>query len=166
MVNYDLPQDPENYTHRIGRTARAGKTGRAFSFACENCVYFLEPIEKMLGKKIPVLWPEDEWFEEVKSTSPRRGPRPPKRQAAKNKPHAKPLKRPSSNGSRRKIATSSEPGGIFGLAPQSADEKPKGKEEEKAVEKKKRKRPRRKKKASPEKASENNGSEQPSSNPS
>ncbi|MCG6892293.1 MAG: DEAD/DEAH box helicase [Desulfobacteraceae bacterium] len=63
VVNYDLPQDAENYVHRIGRTARAGKTGRAISLACEDYVYHLEPLEEMLGYKLPVVWPQDEWFE-------------------------------------------------------------------------------------------------------
>ena len=63
VVNYDLPQDAENYVHRIGRTARAGKTGKAISLACEKYVYHLDPLEEMLGYKIPVKWPEEDWFE-------------------------------------------------------------------------------------------------------
>jgi ATP-dependent RNA helicase RhlB len=63
VINYDLPQDREDYVHRIGRTARAGKTGKAISLADEKCVWFLEPIEAFLGKKIPVIWYEDEWLE-------------------------------------------------------------------------------------------------------
>ena len=43
VINYDLPQESENYIHRIGRTARAGKTGRALSLACEHYVFHLEP---------------------------------------------------------------------------------------------------------------------------
>ncbi len=62
VINYDLPQDAENYIHRIGRTARAGKSGRALSLACERYVFHLEPLEKMLGYKIPVVWPEDSLF--------------------------------------------------------------------------------------------------------
>lgn len=62
VVNYDLPQDAENYIHRIGRTARAGKTGRAVSLACEQYVFHLEAVEDMLGYKIPVMWPQDDWF--------------------------------------------------------------------------------------------------------
>jgi ATP-dependent RNA helicase RhlB len=62
VINYDLPQDSENYIHRIGRTARAGKTGHAISLACERYVYHLEPMEEMLGYKIPVVWPEDDWY--------------------------------------------------------------------------------------------------------
>jgi len=53
VVNYDLPVEAENYVHRIGRTARAGKTGKAFSFASEQDVYELADIEKYIGKKIP-----------------------------------------------------------------------------------------------------------------
>jgi ATP-dependent RNA helicase RhlB len=67
VINYDLPQDVENYVHRIGRTARAGKTGRAISFACENYVFHLEPLEEMLGKKIPVVWPDADWVKEDKA---------------------------------------------------------------------------------------------------
>jgi ATP-dependent RNA helicase RhlB len=54
VVNYDLPQDSENYVHRIGRTARAGKAGKAVSFACEKYGPHLEAIESFLGTKIPV----------------------------------------------------------------------------------------------------------------
>ena len=64
VINYDLPQEAENYIHRIGRTARAGKTGRAISLACEDYVTHLDSIETMLGHKIEVVWPEDDWFVE------------------------------------------------------------------------------------------------------
>jgi ATP-dependent RNA helicase RhlB len=64
VINYDLPQDAENYVHRIGRTARAGKNGIAISLACEDFVLYLESIEAKLGHKIPVVWPEDDWFVE------------------------------------------------------------------------------------------------------
>ena len=67
VFNYDLPQDSESYVHRIGRTARAGKTGKAISLACENYVFHLEPLEDMLGYKLPVIWPEDDWFSEDKA---------------------------------------------------------------------------------------------------
>ena len=67
VINYDLPQDSENYVHRIGRTARAGKTGKAISLACEKYVFHLEPLEKMLDYKIPVVWPEEDWYVEDRS---------------------------------------------------------------------------------------------------
>jgi ATP-dependent RNA helicase RhlB len=53
VVNYDLPIEAENYVHRIGRTARAGKTGKAVSFASEQDVYELAAIEKYIEIKIP-----------------------------------------------------------------------------------------------------------------
>jgi ATP-dependent RNA helicase RhlB len=52
VVNYDLPAEAENYVHRIGRTARAGKTGRAIALVGEQDVYELADIEKYIGKKI------------------------------------------------------------------------------------------------------------------
>ncbi|MEW5737148.1 MAG: DEAD/DEAH box helicase, partial [Thermodesulfobacteriota bacterium] len=61
VINYDIPQDAENYVHRIGRTARAGKTGCAVTLACETYVYYLEAVEELIGQKIPVVWPEAEW---------------------------------------------------------------------------------------------------------
>jgi len=54
VFNYDLPQDAEDYVHRIGRTARVGKDGDAVSFACEEFVYSLPEIEEYIGSKIPV----------------------------------------------------------------------------------------------------------------
>lgn len=63
VVNFDLPGDCENYVHRIGRTARAGKSGKAISLACENYIYNLDPIEGYINMKIPVCDPEDSLFE-------------------------------------------------------------------------------------------------------
>lgn len=61
VINYDIPEDFENYVHRIGRTARAGKSGKSITLACEEFVYGLEPIETYIQMKIPVIWPaEDE----------------------------------------------------------------------------------------------------------
>lgn len=64
VINYDVPQDPENYIHRIGRTARAGKTGKAITLACDRTVFYLEGLENSLGHKIPVDWPEPDWYGE------------------------------------------------------------------------------------------------------
>jgi ATP-dependent RNA helicase RhlB len=58
VVNYDIPEDFESYVHRIGRTARAGKSGKAITFADEEYVYGLEAIENYIKMKIPVIWPE------------------------------------------------------------------------------------------------------------
>jgi ATP-dependent RNA helicase RhlB len=54
VINYDLPQDREDYVHRIGRTARAGETGDAISFGCETYAISLPDIEDFIGHKIPV----------------------------------------------------------------------------------------------------------------
>jgi ATP-dependent RNA helicase RhlB len=53
VINYDLPQDAEDYVHRIGRTARAGEEGDAISFGCENYVMSLPDIEEYIGMKLP-----------------------------------------------------------------------------------------------------------------
>ncbi len=55
VINYDLPQDREDYVHRIGRTARAGADGRAISLACEEYVHSLTEIEEYIREKIPVM---------------------------------------------------------------------------------------------------------------
>ncbi len=54
VINYDLPQDVEDYVHRIGRTARFGATGIAFSFICEDYAYSMPDIEEYIGEKIQV----------------------------------------------------------------------------------------------------------------
>lgn len=54
VINYDLPQDVEDYVHRIGRTARFGASGIAFSFICEDYAYSMPDIEEYIGEKIPV----------------------------------------------------------------------------------------------------------------
>jgi ATP-dependent RNA helicase RhlB len=67
IINYDVPQDPEDYVHRIGRTARAGKLGKAFTLACDQYVYTLPAIEELLGSKVPAQVPYDEDFGEDKT---------------------------------------------------------------------------------------------------
>jgi ATP-dependent RNA helicase RhlB len=67
VVNYDLPAEAENYVHRIGRTARAGKTGKAVTLASEQDVYELPEIERYIGKKIPAETAVTELYGEDKS---------------------------------------------------------------------------------------------------
>ncbi len=55
VFNYDLPQDAEDYVHRIGRTARAGASGEAISFACDEYVFSLPEIEQYIGHRLPKL---------------------------------------------------------------------------------------------------------------
>ncbi|MBO4759913.1 MAG: DEAD/DEAH box helicase, partial [Spirochaetaceae bacterium] len=53
VVNFDLPNEAENYVHRIGRTARAGKSGKAYTFCSEQDVYSLPAIERYIEMQIP-----------------------------------------------------------------------------------------------------------------
>ena len=55
VFNYNLPEVPETYVHRIGRTGRAGKDGRAISFCDFSEQELLRAIEKLIGKKVPVV---------------------------------------------------------------------------------------------------------------
>ncbi|HTF95403.1 MAG TPA: ATP-dependent RNA helicase RhlB [Cellvibrio sp.] len=59
VVNFTLPEEPEDYVHRIGRTGRAGKTGTSISFACEDDALRLGPIEQLLGKPIKCEQPPE-----------------------------------------------------------------------------------------------------------
>jgi ATP-dependent RNA helicase RhlB len=71
VFNYDLPQNADDYVHRIGRTARAGASGKAISLACEDYVYSLGDIEGYIGHKIPVEPVREELL-------PKEAPRPPR----------------------------------------------------------------------------------------
>jgi ATP-dependent RNA helicase RhlB len=130
VINYDLPQDSESYVHRIGRTARAGKKGRSISLACENYVFHLEPLEEMLGYKIPVVWPEDDWL--VKDQAG------PVRSARRNRPQRTARKKPHPRGTKPTLRKSAQlrkhdplkdrpadyfPGTFFGFAPESQKSK-------------------------------------------
>ncbi len=101
VVNYDLPQDAEDYVHRIGRTARAGAKGKSISFADEDLAYFLPDIEEYIGMKIPSTVPHDEdlcndykrGLPHKKSPVPDKKaagkPRPPRRRRPGGKPRPK-----------------------------------------------------------------------------
>lgn len=65
VFNYDLPQVAEDYVHRIGRTARAGASGTAISFACEEYVYSLPDIEHYIHNKIPVQTLDEDMLADV-----------------------------------------------------------------------------------------------------
>jgi len=67
VVNYELPNVPEDYVHRIGRTARAGASGRAVSLVAPDEVGLLRDIEKTMGRAVPVL-PTPAF--EIKTTQP------------------------------------------------------------------------------------------------
>ncbi|MES9862638.1 MAG: ATP-dependent RNA helicase RhlB [Candidatus Thiodiazotropha sp. LLP2] len=65
VVNFDLPEDAEDYVHRIGRTARAGASGEAISFACETHAFSLPDIETYVGHAIPTQSVSTELLAEV-----------------------------------------------------------------------------------------------------
>lgn len=67
VINYDLPVEAENYVHRIGRTARAGRTGKAYTFCSEQDVYNLPAIERYIEMSIPATVAYPEQMEEDKS---------------------------------------------------------------------------------------------------
>ena len=120
VINYDLPQDSENYIHRIGRTARAGKTGKAFALACEDYVYHLEPLEEMLGYKIPVVWPGNDWFvaDTSKPVASRR--RSHLRRSGRKRSEHRQNQRSQSQPSTPKTKARSFPGAFFGFGPESS----------------------------------------------
>ncbi|MDN3518270.1 DEAD/DEAH box helicase [Aquisalimonas lutea] len=70
VINFDLPQEAEDYVHRIGRTARVGESGDAITLACDQYVYSLPDIEAYIGEKIPAEVVESDMLVE---------PKPPKR---------------------------------------------------------------------------------------
>jgi len=101
VINYDIPQDPEDYVHRIGRTGRVGKSGKAIMLACETYVYYLEAVEKFIGEKIKVEWAQEDWYEKDRS-----GPYRPKGRKAESRRY-----RPSPRSrSRQKTARSKRTG--------------------------------------------------------
>ena len=58
VINYNLPEDPEDYVHRIGRTGRAGASGVSISFACEDDAFLLPQLEEAIGMKLPCEHPD------------------------------------------------------------------------------------------------------------
>jgi len=105
VINYDLPQDVEDYVHRIGRTARAGAAGDAISFGCETYAMSLPDIEDYIGHKIMVASYDAGDLPSIKRapSRPRRG-KPPRRGGSGPKGDGGGKKRPrrrrhSSNGS-------------------------------------------------------------------
>ncbi|MCK4622467.1 MAG: DEAD/DEAH box helicase [Desulfuromonadales bacterium] len=94
VINYDLPQDREDYVHRIGRTARAGAMGRAISFADEETVYQLDDIEDFLGKRIPSEMPLDEdFYFNYKRAVPKRKKPPEKKPVGEQQRRRRPRRR-------------------------------------------------------------------------
>ncbi len=117
VFNYDLPQDVEDYVHRIGRTARFGASGEAISFICEEYAYSMPDIEDYIGEKVPVRAIEPELlFEDVikpQRREPRErviphGKRPPRDGASDRKPRERREPRPPREATATSPASTSE----------------------------------------------------------
>ena len=65
VVNYTLPEDPEDYVHRIGRTGRAGAKGTSISLAGEDDAFQIPPIETLLGEKLDCIPPEETYLKPI-----------------------------------------------------------------------------------------------------
>jgi ATP-dependent RNA helicase RhlB len=65
VINYTLPEEPEDYVHRIGRTGRAGAIGTSISFACEEDSFLLPDIEEQLGMKLECIHPDEKLLDEA-----------------------------------------------------------------------------------------------------
>ncbi|MFN8249563.1 MAG: DEAD/DEAH box helicase [Ferruginibacter sp.] len=85
VINYEMPNIPETYVHRIGRTGRAGLSGTAFSFCESEELPYLKDIHKLIGKTIPVQ--TEHAFHTELSIGPAKAPTPPKPAARKHGGH-------------------------------------------------------------------------------
>ncbi len=63
VVNYDVPYEAEDYVHRIGRTGRAGASGIAYTFACEQGAFSMPEIEKYIGRSLVYEQPQEAWLQ-------------------------------------------------------------------------------------------------------
>lgn len=105
VVNYELPNIPETYVHRIGRTGRAGANGIALSFCEEEEFPFLKDIQKLIGRKIPVNethpFPLDRKPEDISRPT---GPKANRQIPAHNRPDAhKPAHKPKRSWQRKRV---------------------------------------------------------------
>jgi ATP-dependent RNA helicase RhlB len=149
VINYDLPQDCEDYVHRIGRTARAGAEGKAISLVDENGAFHLEAIEEYTRQKIDVEWADDDMYiHDYKRAKPRQKDKP---FAAKGKPAHGRQSGVKMRGSQKKVTGTSSGSSVTEASP-----KPEAADGE--IRKKRRRRPRNKKPAG-ETPSEQTGSE-------
>ncbi len=120
VINYDLPIVPLSYIQRAGRITAANGARRVLTFACEEYVFHLEPLEQALGYKIPVILPGDDWFAKRKDEAA-----PPPEPAPRPHEHHEEKKALQLKGG-AKIAFSSSPGGVFGLSVEKVNPPEKG----------------------------------------
>jgi ATP-dependent RNA helicase RhlB len=62
VINFNIPQDPEDYVHRIGRTGRAGARGTSITFACDDEAMDLPAVEAYIGRALPCTHPPEDWL--------------------------------------------------------------------------------------------------------
>ena len=132
VYNWDLPQDPEDYVHRIGRTARAGASGTAISLVDEASALSLEGVERFIGQRIRVEWAEDALFlPEIKPTAEERrrsaearearraglGGRGPRPGGPSRRPPGRPPEAPRRDGPPPPVTRAAPPGGSADGAP-------------------------------------------------
>jgi ATP-dependent RNA helicase RhlB len=97
VINFDLPQDAEDYVHRIGRTARLGARGEAISFACENYAFHLPEIEDFIGYPIAMNQHDPEQMPNIQRPPPR-----PRRKDNRHRGKKGHPRRPHQEGQRRR----------------------------------------------------------------
>jgi ATP-dependent RNA helicase RhlB len=115
VYNWDLPQDPEDYVHRIGRTARAGASGKAISLVDEASAFSLEAVERFIGQRIRVEWADDALFlPEVRPTAEER------RRAAEAREARRAGRRGPAGRERRERPSRPSPGPARGAGPAPA----------------------------------------------
>ncbi|MET4699027.1 ATP-dependent RNA helicase RhlE [Constrictibacter sp. MBR-5] len=103
VINFDLPNEPESYVHRIGRTARAGADGAAISFCDSEEAPWLRDIEKVIGKQVPVD-PAHPWHDEAAAAAV----------TSRRKPAGRPGQAPGGAGRGRRSGGSGNGGGFNG----------------------------------------------------
>lgn len=104
VINYDLPNEPDSYVHRIGRTARAGASGISLSFCAADEIAYLHGIEKIIRQKIPVMM-EHPFHSDAPEAPPQKQIQRPPRQ--KNKPDSR--RSPTKPGNSRRRSPNNRP---------------------------------------------------------
>ncbi|MDA8084414.1 MAG: DEAD/DEAH box helicase [Nitrospiraceae bacterium] len=128
VINFDLPQDAEDYVHRIGRTARAGAGGKAISFACEDYVLSMPDIEEYIKQKIPVVPVTDELvvtdYTRVSERRRSKGPQPHDRRRPQKS--GRRTSSPQRTGGQQKISEPPKPAQETGKKPKKRRRRNKG----------------------------------------
>jgi ATP-dependent RNA helicase RhlE len=119
VINFDLPSTAEAYTHRIGRTGRAQREGRAVSFIGHDDTAMIKAIERLQGKSIERLTVDGfSMGEKGEEQAPQRQPKPRgKRKAKQQTSDRSPGKKQTRSGNKaKKSSRKQQSGNIFGLA--------------------------------------------------